>query len=165
VLQGFAQDCKSRIDKQVSFPCLALCCTVLRSRWCQSGVNWCQNFVLRCHPGAARPCTLAGVPCVATVGGTRCLSLSEIAQLCGLRLSRIISSADGEPRTPSRSVTKGQRLSSSPPVSFVPAAWIAGDDHGYEGQCSPRFPAGSECSPQFQFYGVQNLLRTRGKRV
>ena len=38
-LQGFAQACKSRIDKQVSYLCLALCCTVLRSRWCQSGIN------------------------------------------------------------------------------------------------------------------------------
>ena len=39
MLQGFAQACKTRIDRQVSFLCLALCCTVLRSRWCQSGVN------------------------------------------------------------------------------------------------------------------------------
>src|SRR5215207_10792222 len=39
VLQGFARVCKSRISKGVSFLCLALCCTVLRSRWCQSGVR------------------------------------------------------------------------------------------------------------------------------
>jgi hypothetical protein len=38
-LQGCAQVCKSRISKPVSFPCLALCCTVLRSRWCHSGVR------------------------------------------------------------------------------------------------------------------------------
>jgi len=38
-LQGFAEGCKSRIFKGVSFLCLAACCTVLRSRWCQSGVN------------------------------------------------------------------------------------------------------------------------------
>jgi hypothetical protein len=38
-LQGFAQGCKSRISKPVSVLCLAPCCTVLRSRWCQSGVN------------------------------------------------------------------------------------------------------------------------------
>jgi hypothetical protein len=31
-LQGFADGCKSRIFKGVSFPCLAACCTVLRSR-------------------------------------------------------------------------------------------------------------------------------------
>jgi hypothetical protein len=38
-LQGFAQSCESAISKQVSFSCLASCCTVLRSRWCQSGVK------------------------------------------------------------------------------------------------------------------------------
>ena len=38
-LQRFAQACKPHIDKPGSFLCLALCCTVLRSRWCQSGVN------------------------------------------------------------------------------------------------------------------------------
>src|SRR5918997_7211568 len=39
VLQGVAGDCKCRIFRGVSFPCLAACCTVLRSRWCQSGIN------------------------------------------------------------------------------------------------------------------------------
>ena len=39
VLQGCAEACKSRISKPVSFLRLALCCTVLRSRWCQSGVR------------------------------------------------------------------------------------------------------------------------------
>jgi hypothetical protein len=38
-LQGFAQACKSRISKRVSYPCLAECCTVLRSRWYQSSIN------------------------------------------------------------------------------------------------------------------------------
>src|SRR5919112_34112 len=38
-LQGVAQACRLRLDKLVSFLCLALCCTVWRSRWCQSGVN------------------------------------------------------------------------------------------------------------------------------
>jgi hypothetical protein len=38
-LQGFARACKCRIDKGVSFLCLALCCTVLRSRWNQDGIN------------------------------------------------------------------------------------------------------------------------------
>jgi hypothetical protein len=34
-----AQVCKSRIFKGFSFLCLAESCTVLRSRWCQSGVR------------------------------------------------------------------------------------------------------------------------------
>jgi hypothetical protein len=38
-LQGFAQGSKYRIPKRLSFLCLALCCTVLRSRWYQSGIN------------------------------------------------------------------------------------------------------------------------------
>jgi hypothetical protein len=38
-LQGLAWGCKSRIYKAVSLLCLAPYCTVLRSRWCQSGVN------------------------------------------------------------------------------------------------------------------------------
>jgi hypothetical protein len=38
-LQGCAGDCKSRIFRGVFFPCLAACCTVLRSRWCQSGIK------------------------------------------------------------------------------------------------------------------------------
>jgi hypothetical protein len=39
VLQGFAGVCKSRIPKRLSLLWIAACCTVLRSRWCQSGVN------------------------------------------------------------------------------------------------------------------------------
>ena len=39
VLQGFARACKSPISKRLSFLCLALCCTVLRSRWYQSGIK------------------------------------------------------------------------------------------------------------------------------
>src|SRR5829696_2650281 len=38
-LQGCAGACKSRISKGVSFLYLAECCTVLRSRWYQSGIN------------------------------------------------------------------------------------------------------------------------------
>ena len=38
-LLGFARACKSSISKRVSFLQFAACCTVLRSRWCQSGVN------------------------------------------------------------------------------------------------------------------------------
>src|SRR5215217_9281291 len=38
-LQGFARVCKSRIFRQFSLLRFAACCTVLRSRWCQSGVK------------------------------------------------------------------------------------------------------------------------------
>src|SRR5215218_3092717 len=38
-LQGCAGGCKCRIFRGVSFPYLAACCTVLRSRWYQSGIN------------------------------------------------------------------------------------------------------------------------------
>jgi hypothetical protein len=38
-LQGFAQACKFRISKLFSLLRLAVRCTVLRSRWCQSGVR------------------------------------------------------------------------------------------------------------------------------
>ncbi|CAN5728382.1 hypothetical protein BH24ACT22_BH24ACT22_12030 [soil metagenome] len=38
-LQGFAQDCEFRMDKRFMLLRLAACCTVLRSRWCQSGVS------------------------------------------------------------------------------------------------------------------------------
>jgi hypothetical protein len=38
-LQGCAQGCKTRIPKGVCFLCLAPCCTVLRSRWYQSGIS------------------------------------------------------------------------------------------------------------------------------
>jgi hypothetical protein len=38
-LQGYAGGCKCRIFRGVSFPCLAACCTILRSRWYQIGIN------------------------------------------------------------------------------------------------------------------------------
>src|SRR5919106_2170925 len=38
-LQGCAGDCKCRVFRGVSFLWFAPCCTVLRSRWCQNGVN------------------------------------------------------------------------------------------------------------------------------
>ena len=38
-LQGVARDCKWVLFRGFSLPWLALRCTVLRSRWCQSGVN------------------------------------------------------------------------------------------------------------------------------
>jgi hypothetical protein len=39
VLQGFARTCKAGIFRRFSFLRLALCCTVVRSRWCQSSVR------------------------------------------------------------------------------------------------------------------------------
>ena len=39
MLQKCVVGCKTRIPREVSLLCLARCCTVLRSRWCQSGVN------------------------------------------------------------------------------------------------------------------------------
>ena len=38
-LQWFALPCKSRISKRFLLLWLALCCTVLRSRWYHSGIN------------------------------------------------------------------------------------------------------------------------------
>ena len=43
-LQGYAGDCKCRIFKGISFPCLAACCTELRSQWYQSGIKPCHEF-------------------------------------------------------------------------------------------------------------------------
>jgi hypothetical protein len=40
VLQEFAGVCKSRISKPVSLLSFAGCCTVLRSQWYQSGINF-----------------------------------------------------------------------------------------------------------------------------
>jgi hypothetical protein len=39
VLLGCAQACKSRIFRRLSLLRIAQCCTVLRSRWYQSGIN------------------------------------------------------------------------------------------------------------------------------
>ena len=38
-LRGYAGACRNRISKLATFLCLAVRCTVLRSRWCQSGVR------------------------------------------------------------------------------------------------------------------------------
>jgi len=50
-LQGFARGCKCRIFREVSFLCLAQRCTVLRSQWCQSGVNIAPVVRARRTPG------------------------------------------------------------------------------------------------------------------
>ena len=39
VLQGFARGYKYRMSKPVSLLSFARCCTALRSRWYQSGIN------------------------------------------------------------------------------------------------------------------------------
>jgi hypothetical protein len=39
-LQGYARACKTRIPRRLSLLWFAACCTVLRSRWYQSGINW-----------------------------------------------------------------------------------------------------------------------------
>jgi hypothetical protein len=44
VLQGLAQECNSRIFRGVSFLRLAECCTGLRFRWYQSGINITRKF-------------------------------------------------------------------------------------------------------------------------
>jgi hypothetical protein len=51
-LEGFAWSCNSRISKPLSFPWFAVCCTVLRSRWCQSGVrsSWITRRGFLCNP-------------------------------------------------------------------------------------------------------------------
>ena len=52
-LQGCAGGCKCRIFRGVSFPCLAECCTVLRCRWYQSGINFILIFAGHHRPPAA----------------------------------------------------------------------------------------------------------------
>jgi hypothetical protein len=39
VLHEVAEICKPRLPKELSLLRVARCCTVLRSRWCQSGVR------------------------------------------------------------------------------------------------------------------------------
>src|SRR5918997_6754705 len=46
-LQGFAAACKPRVSKPLFLLWLALGCTVLRSRWCQSGVKAPVDYALR----------------------------------------------------------------------------------------------------------------------
>jgi hypothetical protein len=54
ITQALAGGCKSRVFRGVSFPCLAPCCTALRSRWCQSGVKQYSGFPVFA-PGTRRP--------------------------------------------------------------------------------------------------------------
>ena len=52
-LQALAQGCKPRISKPIPPPSLARRCTVLHSRWCQSGVNIILIFAGHHRPPAA----------------------------------------------------------------------------------------------------------------
>ena len=45
VLQGCAEGCKSRISRRLSLLWVAACCTVLRSRWYQSGIR-CRTCII-----------------------------------------------------------------------------------------------------------------------
>jgi hypothetical protein len=71
-LQGCAEDCKCRIFRGVSFPCLAECCTVLRSRRCQSGING--------GIAASRSCSIVALTC-----GTSSISLDAFGGPCHRR--------------------------------------------------------------------------------
>jgi hypothetical protein len=51
-LQGFAGDCKSRIFKRFPLLRVAACCTVLRSRWYQSGIRTSDSYSLTADPMA-----------------------------------------------------------------------------------------------------------------
>src|SRR5215218_238348 len=75
-----------------------------------------------------------------------------------------MSSACGEPRTPLRFVTKDKRGPCFPPSPLVRAARIDADSHGYGGHCLPVFPLKASVT-LLPLYGVQNLLRIRGKRA
>jgi hypothetical protein len=62
VLQEFAGVCKSRISKPVSLLSFAGCCTVLRSRWYQSGVNRGTAASRYCSRGARTQSTFSTSP-------------------------------------------------------------------------------------------------------
>src|SRR5215204_5122802 len=76
-LQGCAGDCKSRIFRGVSFLRLAECCTVLRSRWYQSGING--------GIAASRSCSIVALTCrTSSISPDRLEScLSSAATLAG----------------------------------------------------------------------------------
>ena len=76
-LQRFARACNSRISKPFSFLRLAGCCTVLRSRWYQSGINRgmaasrsCSLVArIRSTSGTARGTQVSSLPSTATHTG------------------------------------------------------------------------------------------------
>jgi hypothetical protein len=81
-LQGFAQACKSRISKRFPLLQFAVCCTVLRSRWCQSGIKTSVSYGLTAGPMRQAP-TLG-----ATIRRHRFLG---VAVGCRIGLSKPIS--------------------------------------------------------------------------
>ena len=62
VLQGVARACRSRISKPVSLLSFAGCCTVLRSRWYQSGINRSIAPSQSCSRGARTQSTFSTSP-------------------------------------------------------------------------------------------------------
>ena len=62
-LQALAQGCKPRISKPIPLPSLARRCTVLHSRWCQSGVN-----IILIFAGHPRPSVASHIQSVAEGG-------------------------------------------------------------------------------------------------
>jgi hypothetical protein len=62
-LQALAQGCKPRISKPIPLPSLARRCTVLHSRWCQSGVN-----IILIFAGHPRPPVASQIQSVAEGG-------------------------------------------------------------------------------------------------
>jgi hypothetical protein len=81
-LQGCAGDCKCHIFRGVSFLRVAACCTVLRSRWYQSGIRTSDSYSATAGP-TARPRVLRS-------HNRRHLFL-DVAVCCRIRLSKQIS--------------------------------------------------------------------------
>jgi hypothetical protein len=87
-LQGFAEGCRSRIFRGVSLLCLALCCTVLRSRWYQSGIRTSDSYRLTAvqwHAPATFGATIRrllfpGVAGCCRIGLDKAIPLLEVAQ-------------------------------------------------------------------------------------
>jgi hypothetical protein len=81
-LLSVARVCKSRISKPLSLLLLALCCTVLRSRWYQSGIKTSVSYSLTAGPMRQAP----------TFGATiRRHVFLGVATRCRNRLSKPIS--------------------------------------------------------------------------
>src|SRR5215217_6793420 len=89
-LQLVAQVCKSRISRRLSLLRVATCCTVLRSRWCQSGVNstshllgqWVPHvgstaFFARRYPRPLSPCSLQPLASPLDASVAKCRGFSD----------------------------------------------------------------------------------------
>src|SRR5215217_2970282 len=62
VLQGLAEACNYRISRRLSLLRVAACCTVLRSRWCQSGIRKAGGWYLSDPPAPEIRKRSLGVP-------------------------------------------------------------------------------------------------------